>query len=287
MGQLGFSGAETALGKTTPPDLRRIIAAQFVNSDKNPVLAGGEVTGRADRIYSYAAGVGILKTADGAVFLTWPAGVTAQVTQPTTARVDVIYVDNQGAVRVATEGAVNEAQVIVIDKMAAPAGMTATNQATRRVNRNYALPYGATLGWLSMFTETHSQGEAVNKNRIVWTTQRFQVPTDRLLQLRMHQTIYGSHTASAPSTDFAQYGVGSMKYWLYVDNVLMREFELGYSRIWEVRMHNVDFEVNAGEHTVRLERQHVWGTANPIYFGSANNIWQPSSVGIHDEGVSE
>lgn len=287
MGQYGWSGAETALGKTASSDIRRIIAAQYVNSDNNPIIGGGDVSGRADMAYGYAAGVGVMSVGDGAVMLTWPSGVTALVGPSPVARTDVVYCDQHGAIRVAAQGSVNESQVIVLRRMRTPAGMTATTQAVPIGDRNFALPYGAQLGWLAMHIEPYWQGQPVNGNHIDWVTLNFEVPTDRKCQIRMHQCIYGEHTAAAPSTDFTNFAVGSFEYEAHLDGVMFRKWEIGYSRIWEARMHNVDFDVNEGPHTLKVRRRWAWGQAKPLHFGDPANIWQPGSCGIHDEGVGE
>lgn len=235
--------------------------------------------------YAYSAGVGVLAVPDGAVQISWPASTTAVVTTPSTPRTDVIYVDGQGLVRVAPEGQVNESAVIVIRKMRMPAGATATGQASPVGDRIFAMPYGANLGWLAMYIEPYYQAQPVNKNDHDWVELRFAVPTDRACQLRMHQCIYGTHDPGAAYTDFAGHSVGSMEYTMYVDNVIYRRWEIGYSRIWEAREHPIDFDVNEGAHTVRIRRRWAWGDPEPLHFGDPANIWQPGSAGIHDEGV--
>lgn len=286
MGQLGAVGSVADGSATQPADHQQIIAAQYVNSHLGPIVKGGDVTGRGDLRYAVSPGVGLCPTTYGAVFVNWGAVNTALVTTPSAPRTDVIYADQKGNIHVATEGSVPTG-VCIIDKRRISAGATTTTNAASVWNKRYALPYGAQLGWLAMHVENYAQGEPVQVSRVIWTQKDFFVPTDRHVQLRMHQCIYGEHNASAPSTDFSQFGMGSMKYFLYLDGNLYREWEIGYSRVWEVKMHNVDMTVNAGTHTIRLERQKVWGVADPFYFGSPNNIWQPGSVGIHDEGVAE
>lgn len=235
--------------------------------------------------YAYTAGVGVMSVGDGAVMLTWPAGQTALVGPSPIPRTDIVYCGNDGAIRVAAQGSVNENQVIVLRRMRTPAGMTATSQAVPLGDRIFAMPYGAQLGWLAMYIEPYWQGQPVNKNHIDWVTLDFEVPTDRACQIRMHQCIYGEHNPAAPSTNFAEYAVGSMEYEAYLDNVLFRKWEIGYSRIWEAREHPVDFDATEGRHTLKVRRRHAWGSATPLHFGSPENIWQPGSCGIHDEGI--
>lgn len=237
--------------------------------------------------YAYSAGVGILSVADGAVMISWPSATTAVVTTPSVARTDLIYVGADGLVRVGAEGTVNEAQAIVIRRMRMPAGATATGQAVPVGDRIFAMPYGANLGWLAMYIEPYYQGQPVNKADHDWVTLQFAVPTDRACQLRMHQCIYGNHNISTPYTDFGGHSVGSMEYTMFVDNVMIRRWEIGYDRRWEAREHPIDFNVNEGAHTVRIRRRWVWGDPEPMHFGDPSNIWQPGSAGIHDEGARE
>lgn len=289
MGQYGWAGNETALGKTSSADIRRIIAAQYVNTHRNPIIGGGEVSGRADMSYGYAAGVGLRAVADGAVILTWLAGVTALVTASPAARTDVIYCDADGAVRVAEQGTINESTVTVLRRMRTPAGMTATSQATPVGDRDFALPYGASLAWLNRLIDPLTHGTRIQTSRHVWRQLPFAVPTDRVCRFEMQQCILGEHNNSAPSTDFTQFGAASMMYWAYLDDVLIQYWELGYNRIAEVRPHHFIFEAAEGAHTFRIERAKQWGTADPLAFGEmgGGGGWQPASVGIRDEGIAE
>lgn len=286
MGQLGYSGAETALGKTTPATLRATIEAEFHNAASNPVIKGGKVTGRTDRSYAYEKGVGVLKTADGAVKLTWNAGVTALVAQPSVSRTDVIYVDADGAVKVGTEGAVNESTVIVIDRMVAPAGMTQTNQATRKYKRNYALPYGATLGWLGTWAHIGS-GEVPKANTTICDFGIW-VPTDRWVDIYVQQSIHGTVDYGLPDSDSRKLAWGAMAYKVFVDNVLLQAFEIEYTRFRSSHSH-VIWAVNTdqGEHRIRVERAFTNVGADPIFYGGGVDKEAGNFVGVADRGVAE
>lgn len=285
MGQVGDIRKSSA-GPTMPADMQQWIASQYTNSETNPIIRGGEVTGRADLAYQVAAGVGLVKTPAGSMVITWDGGQTKLITQPSTTRTDVIFVDGTGQVDVQPEGAFDESKVIILDKKSLPAGATATTRATGSHNLNYALAYGAQLGWLDMYIEPRPEGNTARKDRFDWCHLRFTAPTDRDIQVRIHQCLYGAHAVGTPATDWSQYGLGSMQYWLYVDDVLERQFEISYNRTTEAKLQFIDFEALRGDHRVRIERKHQFG-ADPIHFGSPNNLWQPGSAGIWDCGVSK
>ena len=289
MGQVGYSGNETSLGKTSPEDFRRFLDALYTNAGSNPVIKGGRVSGRADRSYAYAAGVGVLQVGAGAVVLTWGSGTTSLVTQPSVARTDVIYVDSEGAVRVAAEGAVNESSVIVIDKMVLPAGATATSQATRKVNRNFALPYGTSMGWLGQ-PWIHIFGGPVSKSTS-WSTLtsvNFSTSTDRIVDIVIHQSIHGLVDYGLADSDARKLAVGAMAYRVFLDNVHLRSFEIAFNRFRAVSNHTIHYvHVSEGAHTVRVERRWTGVGADPIYFGGGPDLEEGNFVGVKDVAVAE
>lgn len=287
MGQVGYAGNETPLGKTSSADFRRFLAALWVNTDTNPVLYGGEVSGRPDRAYAYSAGVGAIKVGDGSVVLTWAAGQTSLVAQPTTPRTDVVYVGADGAVRVGTEGVVNESNVVVLRRMAAPAGMTATTQATRKGGRNFALPYGASLGWLGSWLHIYQGQVSQSQTWSTLTSIPFSVPTDRIVDIEVHQSIFGEIDYGWPETDARKLGVGAMHYRAFVDNVHIRSFEIQFTRYRAVSNHTIHFhQVAEGNHILRVERRWTGVGAYPWYFGGGADLEEGNFIGIKDQGVA-
>jgi len=174
---------------TSPDDMKRIIGAQYMN---NGVLPNGGLTvegtssmkykvnhGAAFMFDSVASGLGVLVPVDTVTVNTAPAPSTGT-------RTDTIYVDGDGVVRV-HEGT-NPPHGVVIAQFVVPAGVTSTSSAQRTIDRNYAIPVGASLGRL-----LHWDGSGIT----AWTetnpTQRFKgqfsLPTDRIVRIEQVATL--------------------------------------------------------------------------------------------------
>lgn len=287
MGQVGYSGSETTLGKTSSADLRRLLGALWVNTDRNPLLTGGDVTGRAAMSYAYTAGVGAAKVGDGAVVLTWGPGNTSPVTVPSTARTDVIYCGLDGAVRVGTEGSVNESEVIVLRKMRAPGGMSATTQATPAGSRRFALPYGASVGWLGAWMHVYSGDVSKSETFSTLTSIPFWVPTNRLVDIQLHQSIHGRVDYGLPDTDARKLATGAMAYRVSLDGSRLRQLEMRYDRYRAVSNHSIHMvPVTEGNHTLLVERRWTGVGVDPIYFGGGPDLEEGNFVGVLDAGVN-
>lgn len=238
------------------------------------MMKGGKVSGRSDMSYAYEAGVGVMQVGDGAVVITWPAGNTALVATPSTARTDVIYASADGGVRVGTEGVVNEATAIVLDRMAAPAGMTATTQATRVRSRNFAVPYGASLGYIMGYQEWRN-GPVPQAETMF--TGGFWVPTDSWIDLHVNQAIYTEVTG----------GQGWVHYRVEMDGEHFADFELAYLRGLvhsEKLLRRIP--VNEGSHTVKVSR--LWWTGDqPRFFYGGVERLDGGGVSAAHMGVRE
>lgn len=224
------------------------------------MLSGGAVAGRSDMSYAYDAGVGVMQIGDGAVVITWPAGNTALVTTPSTARTDLIYASADGGIRVGAEGVVNESTVIVMDRMSAPAGMTATTQATRVRARNFAIPYGASLGYIMGYQEQRSgnvpQAETMFSGGL-W------VPTDSWIDLHINQSIFTE----------VEGGAGWVHYRVEMDGLHFADFELAYLRGLvhsEKLLRRIP--VDEGTHTVKVSRLWWTGDQPQFFYGGAEKL---------------
>lgn len=275
MGQFGADKTDIA-GGTTPEVLQQSIAAQWVNSSRNPVVGGGTVTTRGDLRYNVAAGVGLIKTAAGAKYVTWNAGMTALVAQPSTARTDVIFVRANGQVDVAAEGTVNESTVCVLDKLVLDAGATQTSGRSRRAyNRLWALPYGGTLGFLAAYQEWRLGG--VPTPETMWQG-RFAVPTDRLVNIDLQ---HGVHA------DLDQSALGSVRYTVHLDSQLVKTVDLPAFPHYASPQHRIHaVRVTAGVHELRVRRI---GKAGPSlsFHGGGSEMLEGGFVGVLDIGVAE
>lgn len=174
---------------TTPTDLQRIIGAQYVSSGLLP-NGGGATAGTSSMAYevsagacfmwsSYAARLGMLVPFEATTVQTDPAPATGS-------RVDTIYVDGDGAVRVAV-GTTSIPSGVVIGWWNVPAGITATTAASESADRNFAIPAGASLGRLSWYR--HPTGGKGPATETTMHAGRFFLPSDRVLRADLTATI--------------------------------------------------------------------------------------------------
>src|SRR5690606_31453125 len=130
---------------TTPSDLQRIIGSQYMNSGLLP-NGGLTVSGTSGMAYAVTAGtvfmwtsfsskLGMLVPVEGTTVQTTPAPATGS-------RTDTISAEGGGAVRVAI-GSTNIPSGVAIAKFTVPAWITAATSATQSIDRNFAIPAGA------------------------------------------------------------------------------------------------------------------------------------------------
>ena len=276
MGQYGFNRKHEA-GGTQPEDIQQILGAQWYNADQSPVVGGGFVSGRADLSYRVTAGVGVLATPHGASLRTWQTGNTALVSQPAVDRTDTIYVDGTGQVRVAA-GVEPPASVCILDKMRIKAGATSTNGASSIHDRNWALPYGATLGWLYGYGELRG-GLAVPASETM-VSGRFWVPTDRWVDIHVDHAIF--------QTEWGSNKTGYVRYELWLDGGLIHTFELPYAAAYCPEYFTMKMaKVSRGGHALVVKRIKVVGpTAH--FFGKVGSVdkYAGGFVGVEDKGVA-
>lgn len=173
---------------TTPADMQRIIGAQYMSSGVLP-NGGLTVEGTSGMAYKVAAGaafmwtssasrLGMLVPVDEVTVNTVPAPATGS-------RVDTIYVDGGGAVRV-VQG-VTIPSGVAIARFTVPAGITATTAAQQSIDRDFAIATGASLGRLTRWEDPG--GGAAGMAEAVRHSSRFYVPSDRLLRFDLTSTL--------------------------------------------------------------------------------------------------
>lgn len=279
MGQYGLDRRSDGTGGTQPEDVQQIIAAQFVNADQSPMVGGGVVTGRADLRYAYSAGVGVMSLGQGrAIHVTWDAGTTAPVDTPAVDRVDVVWA-NEFGVFASPEGQV-PGTATILDKRRLPGGATATSGAASVWDRRFALPYGASLGWLFLRRDSAARYAKIPKARHTWVSGRFFVPTDRHVSVKIDQALFcGPPGVWPPNPEQA----GAMLYHVSVDGAPVHTAEVGADQIWDMRTRFVGpVPVKSGVHTLTVEREQTWGQQMEN-FGGGDRL--PGFVGVFDEGV--
>lgn len=195
---------------------RRIIKARWTNPG---IVTGIDVSGTSGLTYRVGAGNAVLCRAesDGYVEAYWEGGQTPAVAvgDPSNPRIDTVWLrandlqqgdpDNRVQVGV-TQGTPAASPVapdapdgcLAIAAMLVPAAATSTATATQTTQREFAIPYGATLGLLGSYRDTTSaKFDTKLRARTTRCKVMVTVPTDRLLELRFTASVYCSGSAAA------------------------------------------------------------------------------------------
>lgn len=256
---------------TMPADLQRVIWGLY-RADDPLIVKGCEVTGTSSMQYKVAAGVvyipvgaqrGILVPVDAATVQTAAAPSTGS-------RVDVLYVGQDAGVKVGASAASGSA---VLDRRTVMAGTTATTSTTGITDRGYAMLFGASMGMLYNYRDPSPLDSVVNPaSHLVCATQ-VTVPSDRLLDLRVTQTLWSASPAS-------------MMWSIYIDNALEVNFEMGVSTVAESKQVTHSRWLLAGTHQIRLEVRRQTGTGNVLYKRGGPSSYNGNRFEVIDLGLS-
>ena len=266
---------------TTPADLQRIVGAQYATSGILPT-GGVTVTGTASMAYRVSAGAVVLKTAAGLGLLhaieeqtvnTLPAPSTGS-------RTDRIVMDQAGAITV-TDGAA-PAGGITLGLFMVPAGITATTAAQQSVDRNFAIPAGASLGLLHRFHDP-ANGTRGNIEPITLGAGRFVLPSDRLVRLDM------THCLSAIQESTTDEPSAAIRWRVYVDDTLETAFTTRVTRAApQINFFSYTVTLREGPHKVHYVQDQIEGIAGPgwrHHKGTAE-AWPGMRFEVWDAGVS-
>lgn len=182
---------------------RRIIKSHWANAG---IVSGLKVTGGSGLTYNVSAGNAVLSRSDsdGYTEAYWEGGTTNAVStgDPSNPRIDTVWLkaydaqqgdpDNRVHVGV-TQGTPSSSPVapsapsgcLAIARMRMPAGATSTSSAQQTTARDYAIPYGSSLGRIGHYHDTTNGN--IDTTRYAKTTRcavSVNVPTDRLVDLQ-------------------------------------------------------------------------------------------------------
>lgn len=243
---------------TTPDDIQTITAAEYANPG---ILAGCEVTGTSAMSYNVKEGAVLIQLALGRMIR---VPVQAQ-TVPTAAapatgsRNDLVYVkqnfpatDGNNAVVVGVSTSL-PSNSVEIGRRTIPAGITSTNQAVSIGNTRYARPIGSTLGALGGTVDT--DGTVHAEGVFARGSVSFYVPTDRSVEFSLQSCV---STDTSAANNGPRVPGGSVMYKVYVDGVLQRSFERGYSTLWDVQHFEFGMPLNVGAHTASYTVERRW-----------------------------
>lgn len=308
---LGVSPNTDGVG-VTPLAHRQVLGAQWNNTG---IITGLSVTGRSDLRYNVSAGVAVCSRGDtdGKTLAYYEGGQTPATSagDPSNPRIDVIWVkannqveykDSDNLVTVGvTQGTPSASPVApsipagctVLRRMRVPASMTVTTSATASDSADYAIPYSASMGRLAYF-ENRAEGPANFSNKVVEYYDEavtFDVPTDRLLELRYRAT---ACCAMRGHPDKPTENAGEMACWFVCfqldgQDVPNSGGQFQVSRAWQPVMISTLVQVGAGRHTVRIRNHRVpWG--ENVYFVCHSNkeeTFSPRVLEVWDRGTAK
>ena len=248
----------TIIDATTPQDMQLIIDAQYQNAG---ILTGATVGLRNDMKVDIYDGAVVMKWNNrGSVLVPVYRQTITLDPAPATGDVTVsFYVEqadtatSKAASVVMTTGAVPAGRV-VLDKIRVPAGTTKTSTCDRVWDREYAMHSQSTLGALSVAVD---QGGDVRKKGTSYKKcqQRFTVDTDRTLNIKMSVTAGRTNASGVSSIGTIAASMGSLRYSLYVDDVLVKTYEVGIDKRWQTVQLESMHKVSRGAHTAHLVSQ--------------------------------
>lgn len=246
-----LSGSTVTSG-TTSQDVRKVWGALYAPG----IISGCTVKTNANMTYTVNGGVVAVKTATGEVVMC-PVNTTTIPTAVAPAsgtRTDIIWVrqrtptnDNNSEV-VVEVGTTLPARAQEIRRYNVPAGITATTSAVPTGGITFSIPYGANLGTLHHYRNTHNG--AVANNYLREGVGTIFLPTDRLLRFRY----IGCHSAQgAVRFDDSKYCEMRV-----VPSLDGNDFELwttgGLHQAWQTVYFETTIPTTAGTHTVSYIR---------------------------------
>lgn len=256
---------------------RRIIKSHWANAG---IVSGLNVTGGSGLTYNVSAGNAVLSRSDsdGYTEAYWEGGTTGAVStgDPSNPRIDTVWLkaydaqqgdpDNRVHVGV-TQGTPSSSPVapsapsgcLAIARMRMPAGATSTSSAQQTTARDYAIPFGASLGRLGYYHDT-SNGtfDTTRFQRATRCAVQINIPTDRLLDLRFTASVACSGSGDQHTSWYVAF---------MVDGV---EVEYSGGEFWlntetcETVQKNFTVEVEAGTHTIAVVTGWVSGEVAPL-----------------------
>lgn len=256
---------------TTPADMQRIIGAQYMNGGILP-NGGLTVEGTSSMAYkvnpgaafmwtSHAARLGMLVPVEGTTVNTAPAPATGS-------RIDTVYVNGSGAVGVVQGTDIPSG--VAIARFTVPAGIVATSSAIMSIDRNFAIPTGASLGRLAHWRDPG--GGAASPAESTKMVSRFHLPSDRLVEVRVSTTI-----KSATSTP------GEMYFEAHLESSagsVRRTMFVAHTPAWDSRSASWSFGTAEGANVLTVKTKGVSGGNWQFSKGDST-----TEVSLWDQGV--
>lgn len=236
---------------TSQTDLQRIVGAQYMTSGILP-NGGLTVAGTSSMAYKVSAGAAFMWTSSAArlgVLVPVEETTVNTVAAPSTgSRIDTVYVDGAGAVRVVQGTSIPSG--VAIARFTVPAGITATTAAQQSLDRDFAIPTGASLGRLARWEDPG--GGSVGGDEVVRHSSRFYLPSDRMLRIDLTATV--AAVAGEPA------GAGVIK--VDLDSGRWnRWMSFTYGASWDTKSAVFATAATEGTHTLTIRTMRVSGGA--------------------------
>lgn len=243
---------------TTPTDMQRIIGAQYMNGGLLP-NGGGVVSGTSSMAYSVAAGCAFMWTSFAArlgMLVPFEAATVATDPAPATgSRIDTIYVDGMGALRVAV-GSESVPSGVAIGRFNVPAGITATTAASQSIDRPFAIGTGQSLGRMAHWVDPG--GGAARMAETQRFAKQFSMPSDRLLRFDLATTLRSA--TAAPGEMYIEIELTN------ANGVWRRRLDVVHGPEWDTRSGNWSVGTREGVNEIRV-----------ITRGTGGGTWEFSS----------
>ena len=264
---------------TSPHTLRKCIQARWVSPG---IVCGLDVAGRNDLRYDVAAGVAVLRRseADGCTEAYWEGGQTPAVQAGgSNPRIDLVWMkandlqqgDPDNLVVVGVESGVPSASPVApqcpagctpIALMRVPAGASSTASAQDLGDRDYAVPYGASMGVLARLEEA-VDGTVDNSKQTPFLQTKLHFPTNRNI------TLHAFLCVSTPEKD-GQTGVATCRFMIDGERYTTRKVE--YTGNWVTYEPTTDAEVSAGDHTFGIVMFNQTGPGFVAHYGEGSGF---------------
>ena len=261
---------------TSPTDLQRIVGAQYVSSGILP-NGGLTVEGTSGMAYKVNSGacfmwvssssrLGMLVPVEGTTVNTIPAPSTGS-------RIDTVYVDGDGSVRVVQGTTIPGG--VAIARFTVPAGITATTAAQQSLDRHFAIPTGASMGLLHRFHDPAS-GVAGNVSPVTLGSGRFNLSSDSWVRFDLTHCIGGE---SGEAT--------VMRWRVYIDDILETAFTTRAE--WTIpQVNHMSFtkQLSEGAHKVHYVQDRFYG-ARFIHHKGGADAWPGNRFEVWHSGATQ
>lgn len=270
------------LNGTSPADMQRIIGSSYHTSGIIPT-GGLTVKGTSTMAYHVSAGAVVLKSANGTGLIYAVEEQTVQTTPApaTGSRQDRVYMDRNGLVGVTQGDAPGGG--ITLGLFTVPAGVTSTSSTMKSVDRNFAVPAGASIGLLHRF---HDPANGIKGNVTAMTlgTGRFSVPSDSWVRFDM------THCLSAIQESNADQPSAAIRWRVYIDDELELAFTTRVTRAApQTNFMSFTKQLSFGTHKVHYVQDQIEGLSGPgwMHHKGTNQGYPGNRFEVWHAGVAQ